>query len=414
MSDLLASIFNDFDRGRLSRRQLLQALGIAVAVRPAAALAQGSCGGARAGTPGCDPTPAKLPFERTGWNTVLLDHFSMQVADYQKEAAYYAALMNWKIRSDDGKQAVLDIGDWGGRASFVAAMSRRQLRRRQPRRHRRQRRQAMPAPQRRTRRWSWRRWWPRRAAARRVGLLLLGHRAVGREEGRSRAEEARPQSRRGQRSEAGFPELPRQGSGRIRSADQQRQPQEPPPEARRAARSRRRRRSRRRTGRRSGSITSRSKCTNYKETVAFYDALLGWKPGDRRRQPERGARSATSATRSSAAVAVAAGAAPTRSAGRAARGPRSHRLRHPAVGSGRGEGRARQARPHRPAPTRAATATFTRRRTRATTRRRRTDSTCKSASSPRRRAAANPRGSESAPGSSGLRPVRKPPSEGLD
>ena len=80
-----------------------------------AALAQGSCGGARAGTPGCDPTPAKLPFERTGWNTVLLDHFTMQVADYQKEAAYYAALMNWKVRSDDGKQAVLDIGDWGAR-----------------------------------------------------------------------------------------------------------------------------------------------------------------------------------------------------------------------------------------------------------------------------------------------------------
>jgi catechol 2,3-dioxygenase-like lactoylglutathione lyase family enzyme len=34
--------------------------------------------------------------------------------DYPKEAAYYLALMNWKIRSDDGKQAVLDIGDWGG------------------------------------------------------------------------------------------------------------------------------------------------------------------------------------------------------------------------------------------------------------------------------------------------------------
>jgi catechol 2,3-dioxygenase-like lactoylglutathione lyase family enzyme len=34
-----------------------------------------------------------------------------------------------------------------------------------------------------------------------------------------------------------------------------------------------RRRSRRRTGRRSGSITSRS------NAVAFYDALLGWKPG---------------------------------------------------------------------------------------------------------------------------------------
>ena len=45
---------------------------------------------------------------------MLLDHFSMRVADYKKEAAYFAALMNWKIRSDDGTKAVLDIGDWGG------------------------------------------------------------------------------------------------------------------------------------------------------------------------------------------------------------------------------------------------------------------------------------------------------------
>src|SRR6267378_4876376 len=114
MSTELSTLFTEFDRGRLSRRQLLTALGIAVAIRPASAFAQGQCGGARAGTPECDPTPAKFPFEPTGWKTVLLDHFSCQVADYPKEAAYYAALMNWKIRSDDGKQAVLDIGDWGG------------------------------------------------------------------------------------------------------------------------------------------------------------------------------------------------------------------------------------------------------------------------------------------------------------
>src|SRR5471032_1160840 len=123
MSANLVTLFSDFDNGKLSRRQLLQALGIAVAIRPAAAFAQGQCGGARAGTPECDQTPAKLPFESTGWKTVLLDHFSCQVVDYPKEAAYYAALMNWKIRSDDGKQAVLDIGDWGGlilRGGYVA------------------------------------------------------------------------------------------------------------------------------------------------------------------------------------------------------------------------------------------------------------------------------------------------------
>jgi hypothetical protein len=117
------TLFHAFDRGVISRRQLLQALGIAVALKPAAAIAQGQCGGANKGTPGCDTTPAKLPFEPTGWNTVLLDHFSCQCVDYAKEAAYYQALMNWKIRSDDGKQAVLDIGDWGGlilRNGYVA------------------------------------------------------------------------------------------------------------------------------------------------------------------------------------------------------------------------------------------------------------------------------------------------------
>ena len=111
---MLKKLFSDFDRGALSRRQLLQALGMAALVQPASAFAQGQCGGAKKGTPECDPTPAKAPFAPTGWKTVMLDHLSCQTADYSKEAAYYAALMNWKIRSDDGKQAVLDIGDWGG------------------------------------------------------------------------------------------------------------------------------------------------------------------------------------------------------------------------------------------------------------------------------------------------------------
>ena len=120
MSDKLARLFHEFDRGRLSRRQLLQALGIAAAVRPLVVLGQGQGqpqgqgAGQRQAGPPPDTTPAALPFEATGWQTVLLDHFSCQAADYQKETAYYAALMGWKIRSDDGKQAVLDIGDWGG------------------------------------------------------------------------------------------------------------------------------------------------------------------------------------------------------------------------------------------------------------------------------------------------------------
>lgn len=74
-------------------------------------LAQGSCKGRAAEhTPACDTTPAPAPFAPTGWKTVAMDHFTMQAADYKKETAYYATLMNWKVRSDDGNQAVLDVG----------------------------------------------------------------------------------------------------------------------------------------------------------------------------------------------------------------------------------------------------------------------------------------------------------------
>ena len=114
MEDLLSRLLNDFDHGAISRRQLLQALGLAAVAAPLSAFGQGSCGGANAGTPQCNNTPLKPPFEPTGWKTVLLDHFSLQVAELDKEAAYYQALMGWKVRSNDGRKIVMDIGNFGG------------------------------------------------------------------------------------------------------------------------------------------------------------------------------------------------------------------------------------------------------------------------------------------------------------
>jgi catechol 2,3-dioxygenase-like lactoylglutathione lyase family enzyme len=113
MSDALSKLFNDFDRGAISRRQLFQALGVAAVgvALPVQAFGQGRCGGERANLPECDKTPAKLPFDPTGWKTVYMDHFTMQAADPKREAAYYATLMNWKVRSDDGTTIVMDIGD---------------------------------------------------------------------------------------------------------------------------------------------------------------------------------------------------------------------------------------------------------------------------------------------------------------
>ena len=105
---------------------MLRALGASAAGAPFAAslFTQGRCQNGY-NTPGCPMTkdvataPIK-PLFTTGWKTAGLEHISFQVPDYRKEAAFYIALMGWKLRSDDGKQAVLDIGDWGS-AIFKAA-----------------------------------------------------------------------------------------------------------------------------------------------------------------------------------------------------------------------------------------------------------------------------------------------------
>lgn len=127
MSDSITRLFDDLRRGTISRRQMLQTL--AAAAIPAAAIAQGRGAGRGAapdsarggrgagagrGAAARDTTPLVLPFEPTGWNTVWLDHLSYQCVDYKKAAAFYATLMGWKVRSDDGKQCVLDIGDNSG------------------------------------------------------------------------------------------------------------------------------------------------------------------------------------------------------------------------------------------------------------------------------------------------------------
>src|ERR1700712_2807227 len=96
----------------ISRRAALRALGFAAAGAPLSLAAQGRCM-LTFGTPACNTTEIAPIFAPTGWKTVALDQVTFRVADYRKEAAFYIALMGWKLRADDGAQAVLDMGDWG-------------------------------------------------------------------------------------------------------------------------------------------------------------------------------------------------------------------------------------------------------------------------------------------------------------
>jgi catechol 2,3-dioxygenase-like lactoylglutathione lyase family enzyme len=100
----------------ISRRRLLQALGLASFAAPvltsARAFAQGRCM-TTFGAPECNTASIPPVFKPTGWKTAAFDHVTFQLADYRKEAAFYVALMGWTLRSDDGTQAVLDMGEWG-------------------------------------------------------------------------------------------------------------------------------------------------------------------------------------------------------------------------------------------------------------------------------------------------------------
>jgi len=58
-------------------------------------------------------TTAPAPFESTNWKTVWLDHISFEVSNYKETAAFYHALLGWKLGTDEGSQNQCEIGDVG-------------------------------------------------------------------------------------------------------------------------------------------------------------------------------------------------------------------------------------------------------------------------------------------------------------
>ena len=100
----------------ISRRRLLRSLGLASVAAPwltaSDLIAQGRCM-TTYGALECNTAPIPPVFKPTGWTTTAFDHVTFLVADYRKEAAFYIALMGWTLRTDDGRQAVIDMGNWG-------------------------------------------------------------------------------------------------------------------------------------------------------------------------------------------------------------------------------------------------------------------------------------------------------------
>jgi catechol 2,3-dioxygenase-like lactoylglutathione lyase family enzyme len=104
-----AQLLADFQAGKITRRQMLQALGLVAAAVPASLIAQqppaaggraGGAGGGRGGGAAAPRVPVARPFADTGWKTVWLDKLEYQCVDPEKAAGFYVALMNWRVRNN--------------------------------------------------------------------------------------------------------------------------------------------------------------------------------------------------------------------------------------------------------------------------------------------------------------------------
>ena len=90
MEHIIGRLLQDYEHGKMTRRQLIQTLALT------------ATGAATVGTAEAAP-PA---------NAIYINHVSMQVADYTKTRDFYAGLFGMKVTGDDGKtQCRLTCGD---------------------------------------------------------------------------------------------------------------------------------------------------------------------------------------------------------------------------------------------------------------------------------------------------------------
>ena len=94
MENIIAQLLQDFENGKMSRRQLVQTLAMAATAVSGTAISGSAAPVAN------------------GFKTVALDHISYQVANYKRTRDFYADLMGMSVSNDDGThQCELHFGD---------------------------------------------------------------------------------------------------------------------------------------------------------------------------------------------------------------------------------------------------------------------------------------------------------------
>jgi len=91
MEPIIAKLVQQFEQGKLTRRQLIQSLTVAATAASAAVPAAAAEG--------------KI------LNATNFNHVSYQVTDYARTRDFYAGLFGMKVSDDDGKQCRLSFGN---------------------------------------------------------------------------------------------------------------------------------------------------------------------------------------------------------------------------------------------------------------------------------------------------------------
>src|ERR1044071_1949136 len=90
MEQIIARLLQDFEQGKMNRRQLIRSLAVAAAAAAAA-------------------TPVTA--QARGFKALTVNHISYQVADYTKTRDFYVDLLGMKVSGDNGRQCNLSFGD---------------------------------------------------------------------------------------------------------------------------------------------------------------------------------------------------------------------------------------------------------------------------------------------------------------
>lgn len=95
MESLIGKLLDDFERGKMTRRQLIKSLSCAAAVSAGSSTLAGAI-----------PSAGSIKMR-----AVAMNHISYQVADYRKTRDFYADLLGMRVVGDNGSQCFLVLGD---------------------------------------------------------------------------------------------------------------------------------------------------------------------------------------------------------------------------------------------------------------------------------------------------------------